>query len=90
MPCGPGATYKTNQLDATLCEFGLEFGECTQLSGAYWGVILWVREENDPLVADELVEVNVAIGGLSLEVGGFRAETERSGRHGCVYRGCGW
>ena len=35
-----------------------------------------VREENNPAVADELVEVDGTLGSLSLEVGGSRAQTE--------------
>jgi hypothetical protein len=35
-----------------------------------------VREENDIVVADELVEVDLALVGLGLEVGGSRAETD--------------
>jgi hypothetical protein len=35
-----------------------------------------VGEENDIVVADELVEVDLALVGLSLEVGGSRAETD--------------
>jgi len=38
---------------------------------------LWVGEENDPVVANELVEVNGALGGLGLEVGGSAAQTKR-------------
>ena len=38
---------------------------------------LWVGEENDPIVANELVEVNGALGGLGLEVGGLAAQAER-------------
>lgn len=35
-------------------------------------------EEDDPVVANELVKVNGALGGLSLEVRGSRAQTERN------------
>lgn len=34
-------------------------------------------EEDDPVVTDELVEVDLSAGGLSVEVGGDGAETER-------------
>ena len=69
---------ETDQLDTTLGELRLELGESTELSGADGGVVLGVREEDDPVVADELVEVNVSLGGLGLEVGGGRAQTKRS------------
>lgn len=76
---------ETNQLDAALGELGLELGKGAELGGADGGVVLGMREEDDPGVADELVEVNVSFGCLGLEVGGDGAETERSSssRH-CV------
>lgn len=44
-----------------------------------------MREEDDPVVADKLVKVNGALGGLSLEVRGSRTQTEwntlRSGHY---------
>lgn len=73
-----GVGRETDQLDTALGELRLELGESTELSGADGGVILRVREEDDPVVADELVEVNVSLGGLGLEVGGGRAQTKRS------------
>jgi hypothetical protein len=35
-----------------------------------------VGEKDSPLVTNELMEVNVTLGGLSLEVGGNRAQAE--------------
>lgn len=35
-----------------------------------------MRKENGPAVADEFVEVNLAVRGLGCEVGGFGAKTE--------------
>jgi hypothetical protein len=35
-----------------------------------------VREEDDPVISNELMEVNGALGGVGLEVGGNAAETE--------------
>ncbi len=67
---------ETNQLGSTLLELRLKLGESTELSRANGSVILWVREENDPVVTDELVEVNGALSGLSLEVGGNAAEAQ--------------
>lgn len=49
---------KTNELDTTLGELGLELSEGTKLSGADRGVVLGVREQNHPLVSNELVEVD--------------------------------
>lgn len=38
-----------------------------------------MREQDDPVVADELVKVNGAVGGLGIEVRGNAAQTERLG-----------
>lgn len=42
----------------------------------YRCVVFWVGKEHDPFVADELVEVDGAIGGLSLEVRSNRTKAE--------------
>lgn len=68
---------QTDQFGATLGEFWLKLGECTELGRADWSVILWVREEDDPAVADEVMEVDRASRCLSVEVWGDRPETER-------------
>lgn len=67
---------ESNQLDAALCELGLETSHLAELCGAHRGEILGVGEEDNPLVANELMEVNGALGGLGLEVGGNAAKTE--------------
>lgn len=72
-----GVGRKANELDAALGELGLELREGAQLGGADGRVVLGVGEENDPVVADELVEVNGTLGGLRLEVGRGRAEAQR-------------
>lgn len=65
---------QTNQFDATLVEFGLKLGKGTQFGRADWRVVFWVREQNDPFVADEFVKDNVAICRVSLEVGSCAAK----------------
>lgn len=65
---------QTDQLDTALGELGLKLGEGTELGGADGGVILRVGEENDPFIANKLVEVDGAVGGVSLEVRGDSAE----------------
>ena len=67
---------QTDELDAPLSELGLEFSEGTELGGADRGVVLRVGEEDDPTVANKLVEVNGTTGGLGLEVGRDAAEAE--------------
>lgn len=68
---------QADELDSTLGELGLEFGEGAELGGADGSVVFGVGEQDNPVVADELVEVNGARGGVGLEVGGNAAETER-------------
>lgn len=63
-----GVCGETNELDAALGELGLELGESAQLGGADGGVVLGVGEEDNPVVANELVEVDGTSGGLGLEV----------------------
>lgn len=70
---------ETEELDAALGELGLEAGELAELGGADGRVVLGVGEEDEPVVANVLVEVNGALGGLGLEVGGRRAQTEAVG-----------
>ena len=74
-----GVGGETDELDAALLELGGELSEGTELSGADGGVVLGVGEEDDPVVANEVVEVDLALGGLGLEVGGNGAETKRGG-----------
>lgn len=70
---------ETDQLDATSSELGLELGEGAQLGGTDGGEVIGVGEEDGPLVADEVVEVDGAGGGVSIEVGGNGAQTEAAG-----------
>ena len=71
-----GVGRKANQLGTTLGELGLKLGEGAELGGADRGVVLGVGEEDDPVVTDELMEVDRAVGGVGLEVGGNSAQTE--------------
>lgn len=75
---------ETNQLDTTLGELWLELSEGAQLGGADWSIVFWVGEEDNPVVADELVEVDWAVGGFGLEVWGDGAETETGERERLV------
>jgi hypothetical protein len=71
-----GVGGKADQLDTALGELGLQLREGAQLGGADRGVVFWVGEQDNPVVANELVEVNGALRSLSLEVGcdGSQAE----------------
>ena len=70
---------QADQFDAALGEFGLEAREGAEFGGAYGRVVFGVGEEDDPVVADEVVEVDGAGGGVGLEVGRDRAEAETEG-----------
>ena len=71
-----GVGGQADEFDAAFREFGLEFCEGAQLGRAHGRVVFRVREEDDPFVADEFVEIDGAVGGVGLEVGGCGAEAE--------------
>jgi len=71
-----GVGRKADQLDAALGELGGQAGHLAELGRADGSVVLGVREEDDPAVTNELVEVNRPLGGLGLEVWGDRAQAE--------------
>ena len=71
-----GVGRQTNQLDSSSGELGLQFGKSSKLGCAHRGVIFRVREKHDPVVADELMEVDGTLSGVGLEVGCDRAEAE--------------
>jgi hypothetical protein len=68
---------ETDELSTATAELGLQLCESSELGCAYWRVVLGMREKNDPVVADELVEVDRALGGLGLEVGGLATQAKR-------------
>ena len=70
-----GVCGEADQLDAAPGELGLELGKGAQLRRADGRVILRVREQDDPVVADELVEVDRALRRFGLEIGGDGAQT---------------
>jgi hypothetical protein len=74
-----GVGGEANELCAALGELWLKLRESSQLRGADGCVVLGMREEDNPFVTDELVEVDGALGSLGLEVGGGAAQAERLG-----------
>lgn len=74
-----GVGRETDELGPAARKLWLELCECAELCGADGRVVLGVREENDPVVANELVEVNGASRRLGLEVGGGAAQAQRLG-----------
>jgi hypothetical protein len=65
------ATNQANHFDTALFKLALHLGKSTQLGGANGSEIGRVREEDSPAVTNELVEVNLALGSQSLEVGRY-------------------
>ena len=59
-----------DDLGVALGEFSLQGGGAAQLGGAYGREVGGVAVEDDPFVTGPVVEVDVALGGLGLEVGG--------------------
>lgn len=64
-------TYQANHLHATLLELILQLRKGAKLRGANGGEVGRVGEQDGPAVTDELMEVNLALGGQCLEVGGY-------------------
>lgn len=71
-----GVCGQTDQLDASLCELGLELCESAQLGGTDWSVVLGMGEENSPLIANPVVKINGAIGCFRLKIGSNRAQSK--------------
>lgn len=62
-------THEANHFDTSLLEFTLHLGKGTELGRADGGEVGRVGEEDGPGVAEELVEVDLAMSGQGLEVG---------------------
>lgn len=71
-----GVRRDADQLDAALGELWLQLGEGAELGCAYWRVVFWMREENDPVVANEIMELDSSLGGVCLKIGRDAAQTE--------------
>jgi hypothetical protein len=67
---------QTDQLDTTFVELRLQFGKGTKLSCANWCVVLGVGKEDDPVVADEVMEVDGTLCGVGVEVGSNAAQAQ--------------
>lgn len=65
-----------NQLDASLVELRLQLGEGAQFGGAHGGEVGGVGEQDGPLVADPVVEVDFPLGGVDVEVGRLGAKSD--------------
>ena len=70
---------QADDLHVALVELGLELGDVAELGGADRREVLRVGEQHAPAVAEPLVEVDLALGGLGGEVGGGVAEANGHG-----------
>ena len=71
-----GVGRETNELDTAFGELWLKLCKRTEFGCANWCVVFWVREQDNPFVANELMEVDWARGSLCLEIGRNSAETK--------------
>lgn len=68
---GEASTNQANHLNTALLKLAFHLRKSTKLCSAYRSEIRGVRKEDSPAIADELVEVDLALGGQSLEVRGY-------------------
>ena len=66
--CVPVITYEAYHLDLSLLELILHLRECTQLSRAHGREVGRMREEDCPRSTEPVVEIDLAVGRLSLEI----------------------
>jgi len=59
-----------DHLDASFFELATQLCKGAQLGRAHGRKVCWVAEQDRPGIVDELVEVDVAVGGFCLEVWG--------------------
>jgi len=71
-----GIGREPDQFHPTFGEVGLVLGQSRELRGTHRGVVLGVREENGPTVANPLMEVDGPQRRLSLEVWCCRSQAE--------------
>ena len=71
-----GVDGKAHQFDAAFVEFRLQFCERTEFGGADRCEILGMREQQCPAIADPIVELDLAFGGLGLEIRGHGANLQ--------------
>ena len=68
-----------DDLRVALVELGLDLGEVAKLGGAHRREVLRMREQDRPLVADPVVEVDRPFRGLRREIGCFVADAKCHG-----------
>jgi len=64
----------TDEFDVALSEVFRAPGDFTELSGAHWGEVTGVREQNGPGVTDPFVELDRSCGGFGCKIRGSISE----------------
>ena len=86
-----GIGREPDQFHSTLGKFWLVSCQRREFGGAHWSIVLRMREENGPLVANPFMEVDDARRCLGLEIRGDRPEPESNTMAGisqsCVLAG---
>src|SRR5262244_2291467 len=67
-------------LGVALVELRLQARHVAELGGAHRREVLGMREQDGPAIADPIVEVDLALGGLRREVRRFGIDSERHWR----------
>ena len=75
-----GVCRQADQLDTAFGELGLQFGKGTKLSCTNWCIIFGVGKEDDPVVADVVMEVDGTLCGVGVEVGGNATQAQSENR----------
>src|SRR5215831_8677752 len=65
---GDGIHAQSDDLGVALVELWLQTGHVSKLGGADGSEILRMREQDNPLVSDPLVESDLALGGFGSEI----------------------
>ncbi|MNV41590.1 hypothetical protein D3C71_1332310 [compost metagenome] len=74
---------EAQDLGVALVEFRFEFGQVTQFGGAHRGEILGMGKQDGPAIADPLVKVEGAFGGVGGEIRCFVANADSHVRSPC-------
>lgn len=67
---------QTDQFDTSLGELGLKLCKSAQFGGADWCIILRVRNQDGPLIANPFVEIDWSCCSFRIEIGGDGAQAK--------------
>lgn len=66
---------EADQFYSTLGELWFELCKRAEFGGAHGSIIFGMREENNPLITNEIMEINGSVGGIGFKVRGLATET---------------